>query len=196
MNTRPSLAALLGTALLAVPAALAAPAVAEDSPVPGIEPQVQQPEPRPAQTAPRQTRKATRPDRKPVAAKTPTAKARAIVRDAKQANKASGSHAQVGVASWYGKQFAKKKTANGEKFSPNLPTAAHRTLPLGTHIKVTNLENGQSTTVRVTDRGPYERGRVIDLSQSAATDIGMKHDGVAPVKIEVIGHDTDASPAA
>jgi rare lipoprotein A (peptidoglycan hydrolase) len=193
MSPRLLRATLFGAALLAAP-----PVLAEDSPTPGIEPQVQQAAPQPAQTTAQQTEKATRSAKKPVAAKAPTAKAKAkaVVREAKRASKANGDHAQVGVASWYGKQFARQKTANGEKFSPNMPTAAHRTLPLGTHVKVTNLATGQSTTVRVNDRGPYEGGRVIDLSQSAAKDIGMKHDGVAPVKIEVVGHDTSESSAA
>lgn len=103
---------------------------------------------------------------------------------------------QVGIASWYGKDFNKQKTASGEKFSPNLPTAAHRTLPIGTHVKVTNLKTGQSTTVRVNDRGPYKKGRVIDLSQSAAKEIGLAHKGVAKVKIEVVGHDDKQAPPA
>lgn len=112
-----------------------------------------------------------------------------------RATKMAIGKTQVGLASWYGKKFNKRKTASGEKFSPNLPTAAHRHLPLGTHVRVTNLENGRTTTVRVNDRGPYVKGRIIDLSKSAAKKIGMVHVGVTPVKIEVVGHDKLGTPA-
>ena len=91
---------------------------------------------------------------------------------------------QVGEASWYGKGFHGKKTANGEKFDQNDKTAAHPTLPLGTEATVTNLETGKSVDVKVNDRGPYTKGRDIDLSKEAAEKIGMKKDGAVPVKIE------------
>jgi rare lipoprotein A len=93
---------------------------------------------------------------------------------------------QVGKASWYGPFHHGRKTASGEKFDMNDLTAAHRTLPLGTEAKVTNLENGRSVTVTVNDRGPYKQGRVIDLSKRAAETLGMKEDGLAEVKIEVL----------
>ena len=91
---------------------------------------------------------------------------------------------QVGEASFYGAGFHGKKTATGEKFNQNEKTAAHPTLPLGTKATVTNLENGRSVDVKINDRGPYVKGRDIDLSKSAAKELGMTKDGVAPVKIE------------
>ena len=91
---------------------------------------------------------------------------------------------QVGEASWYGKDFHGKKTASGETFDQHDLTAAHPTLPLGTEATVTNLETGKSVDVEINDRGPYSKGRDIDLSKEAAKEIGMKKDGAAPVKIE------------
>jgi rare lipoprotein A len=91
---------------------------------------------------------------------------------------------QVGEASFYGPGFHGKKTATGEKFDQNDRTAAHPTLPLGTKATVTNLENGNSVDVKINDRGPYIRGRDIDLSKAAAKELGMIKGGVAPVRIE------------
>ena len=91
---------------------------------------------------------------------------------------------QVGEASFYGPGFHGKKTAAGEKFDQNGHTAAHPTLPLGTKATVTNLENGNSVDVKINDRGPYVKGRDIDLSKAAAKELGMTKGGVAPVKIE------------
>jgi rare lipoprotein A (peptidoglycan hydrolase) len=91
---------------------------------------------------------------------------------------------QRGEASYYGAGFQGKKTATGEKFDQNERTAAHPALPLGTKATVTNLENGKSVDVKINDRGPYVKGRDIDLSKSAAKDLGMTKDGLAPVKIE------------
>lgn len=91
---------------------------------------------------------------------------------------------QKGEASFYGKGFQGKETASGEKFNKNDLTAAHPTLPLGSEATVTNLENGQSVQVEINDRGPYAKGRDIDLSEKAAKDIGLDDQGVAPVKIE------------
>ena len=91
---------------------------------------------------------------------------------------------QTGEASWYGKDFQGKKTANGETFDQHDLTAAHPTLPMGTEATVTNLETGKSVDVKINDRGPYTKGRDIDLSKEAAKEIGMKKDGSAPVKIE------------
>jgi rare lipoprotein A len=91
---------------------------------------------------------------------------------------------QKGEASWYGKGFHGKKTATGEKFDQNDLTAAHPTLPLGTEATVTNLETGKSVDVEINDRGPYTKGRDLDLSREAAKKIDMKKDGTAPVKIE------------
>ena len=91
---------------------------------------------------------------------------------------------QTGEASSYGRGFEGKTTANGEKFDKNDLTAAHPTLPLGTKAKVTNLENGKSVDVRINDRGPYVKGRDIDVSQGAAKQLDMTKSGIAPVKIE------------
>jgi rare lipoprotein A (peptidoglycan hydrolase) len=92
---------------------------------------------------------------------------------------------QVGTASWYGPGFQGQETASGETFDQHALTAAHRTLPLGTEAKVTNLETGQSVTVTINDRGPYVQGRQLDLSQAAAKQIGLtKKKGVVKVKIE------------
>ena len=91
---------------------------------------------------------------------------------------------QVGTASWYGPGFHGQETASGETFNQHALTAAHRTLPLGTEAKVTNLETGQSVHVKINDRGPYVKGRHLDLSQAAAKQIGLTKTGVAKVKIE------------
>ncbi|HZT35919.1 MAG TPA: septal ring lytic transglycosylase RlpA family protein [Nitrososphaera sp.] len=91
---------------------------------------------------------------------------------------------QVGEASWYGKGFQGKKTASGETFNQHELTAAHPTLPLGTEANVTNLETGKSVEVEINDRGPYTKGRDIDLSKEAAKEIGLKKGGATPVKIE------------
>ncbi|HSX80051.1 MAG TPA: septal ring lytic transglycosylase RlpA family protein, partial [Candidatus Saccharimonadia bacterium] len=91
---------------------------------------------------------------------------------------------QVVTASWYGPGFHGQETASGETFDQNALTAAHRTLPMGTEAKVTNLETGQSVTVTINDRGPYVPGRQLDLSQAAAKQIGLTKKGVAKVKIE------------
>jgi rare lipoprotein A len=93
---------------------------------------------------------------------------------------------QTGQASWYGKAFAGKPTASGEIFNHELLTAAHRSLPLGTNIRVTNVENGKSVEVRVNDRGPYVGGRIIDLSRAAARALGMIEDGLTEVRLETI----------
>jgi len=92
--------------------------------------------------------------------------------------------AQEGIASWYGGKFQGRTTANGEIFDTNKFTAAHKTLPFGTMVKVTNLENGSTTIVRINDRGPFIPGRIIDLSRAAAMEIGMTGRGIARVRIE------------
>lgn len=90
---------------------------------------------------------------------------------------------QVAVASWYGPGFEGRKTASGERFDSQDMTAAHRSLPLGSHVTVTNLDNGKSVRVRINDRGPYIRGRSIDLSRGAARQIGLEKRGVGRVRI-------------
>lgn len=94
---------------------------------------------------------------------------------------------ETGKASWYGPGFAGKPTASGVPFRPSRRTAAHRTLPFGTVVRVTRTDTGDHVRVVINDRGPYSRGRVIDLSKKAARRIDMLEAGVAPVKIEVVG---------
>ena len=98
---------------------------------------------------------------------------------------AKANFRQVGTASWYGPGFHGKKTASGERFDQNKLTAAHRSLPLDTVVKVTNLENGKAVKVSINDRGPYVGKRVIDLSHAAARKLDMTDDGTARVRIEV-----------
>lgn len=94
---------------------------------------------------------------------------------------------QTGNASYYGKKFHGRQTANGEKFNMRDLTAAHRTLPFNTKVKVTNLKNNKSVIVRINDRGPFAKGRIIDLSRAAAEKIGLIADGVAMVEITEVG---------
>jgi len=93
---------------------------------------------------------------------------------------------EKGDASWYGAGFQGKQTADGEIFNKNEMTAAHRHLPFNSIVRVTNLSNGISVEVRINDRGPYEDGRIIDVSEAAADILQMKKSGVIPVEIEVI----------
>jgi rare lipoprotein A len=97
-----------------------------------------------------------------------------------------GSSSMRGVASWYGKQFHNRLTASGVRFNTHAMMAAHRSLPFGTKVRVTNLANQRSCVVEITDRGPFARGRIIDLSHAAAEELGMMQSGVANVQLEVI----------
>jgi rare lipoprotein A len=92
--------------------------------------------------------------------------------------------AQQGRASWYGRAFHGRKTASGERYNMNAMTAAHRTLPLASWVRVTNQTNNKSVVVKINDRGPYVRGRIIDLSSAAATALGMRGMGTSKVTIE------------
>lgn len=92
----------------------------------------------------------------------------------------------TGLASYYGRKFHGRRTANGERFDMNAMTAAHRTLPFGTKVRVTNPSNGRSVVVRINDRGPFVRGRTIDLSRVAAEELGMIARGHARVELEVL----------
>lgn len=103
-------------------------------------------------------------------------------------------YVEKGIASWYGKQFHGRKTSNGETYDMYAMTAAHKTLPMNVHLKVTNLDNGRSTVVRVNDRGPFVRSRIIDLSYSAANELGVVEPGTANVHIEALGYQ-DKTPA-
>ena len=99
--------------------------------------------------------------------------------------------AQKGLASVYSEQLNGKKTASGERYDSSALTAAHRTLPLGAEIRVTNLDNGRSVRVRVNDRGPHVQGRIVDLSSRAAAALGMRT-GVARVRLEILNQPADA----
>jgi len=101
---------------------------------------------------------------------------------AKYTNKALSE----GTASFYSTQFHGRKTANGETFNMNQLTAAHPSLPFGTLVKVTNMDNGKNVVVRINDRGPYVKGRIIDLSKGAAKQIGILKEGVVQVKVEPV----------
>lgn len=101
--------------------------------------------------------------------------------------------AEVGIASWYGPDFHGRPTSSREIYDMHDMTAAHRTLPFGTHVMVTNLDNGRSTVVRINDRGPFVKGRIIDLSYAAARVLGMVGPGTARVRLDVLGGRRDDS---
>jgi len=101
-------------------------------------------------------------------------------------------HVETGMASWYGPGFHGKYTANGEVYDQSDRTAAHRTLQMPSVVRVTNLDNGLSTVVRVNDRGPYARGRVLDVSRAAAEELNMTHTGTAHVRIEQLAMESQA----
>ncbi|MHC8363944.1 septal ring lytic transglycosylase RlpA family protein [Pseudomonas sp. LS2P72] len=93
---------------------------------------------------------------------------------------------KTGVASYYGAKHHGKRTASGERFNQHGLTAAHRQLPFGTRVKITNLNNDRSCVVRVNDRGPYSRGRLIDVSREAAEQLGMLRSGTAKVRVQAL----------
>ena len=94
-----------------------------------------------------------------------------------------------GMASYYGNELAGNRTASGERFDPGQLTAAHRSLPFGSMVRVTNTSNGDSVIVRINDRGPFAHGRVIDVSTAAAREIGMHRSGTARVKLALLNDD-------
>ncbi|MFC3606370.1 septal ring lytic transglycosylase RlpA family protein [Stutzerimonas tarimensis] len=102
------------------------------------------------------------------------------------ASKGPSGYSQTGQASFYGARHHGNQTANGERFNQRAMTAAHRSLPFGSKVRVTNLDNGKQVTVRINDRGPFVRGRIIDLSRGAFARIADTRQGIVPVKIEVI----------
>lgn len=108
-------------------------------------------------------------------------------------SKAKGQKIEEGIASWYGPNFHGKLTANGEKYDMHSLTAAHRTLPFNTILKVKNLNNGQSVKVRINDRGPYAKNRIIDLSKKAAKKINMLGPGTARVALILLEGNLKAS---
>jgi rare lipoprotein A len=93
---------------------------------------------------------------------------------------------KAGVASYYGAKHHGKRTASGERFNQHGLTAAHRQLPFGTRVKITNLNNDRSCVVRINDRGPYSRGRLIDVSREAAEQLGMLRSGTAKVRVQAL----------
>jgi rare lipoprotein A len=104
-------------------------------------------------------------------------------------------YSETGVASWYGPGFHGKKTANGEIFDENLVSAAHRTLPMPSVVRVTNLGNGRSIVVRINDRGPFAHGRIIDLSRKAAQMLGFERQGTAKVRVSLLPSETEQARA-
>lgn len=98
----------------------------------------------------------------------------------------SASEAETGEASWYGPGFHGRRTANGEVFDKEAMTAAHRTLPFGTLVRVRNLDNGREAVLRINDRGPFARGRILDVSEAGARALGMVESGTARVRIEIL----------
>jgi rare lipoprotein A len=96
-----------------------------------------------------------------------------------------GLRTATGVASYYGDEFSGRITASGERYDPNKLTAAHRSYPFGTRVRVTNLDNGKSVLVRINDRGPYKTGRIIDLSLRAAKELGLLIVGTAKVSVQL-----------
>jgi rare lipoprotein A len=103
---------------------------------------------------------------------------------------------EIGIASWYGQEFHGRPTSSREVFDMNDMTAAHRTLPFGTHVMVTDLANDRSVVVRVNDRGPFVRGRIIDLSYAAARVLGIVGPGTARVRLEILGGFREPAPTS
>jgi len=110
--------------------------------------------------------------------------------------KADYGYNETGIASWYGPGFHGKTTANGETFDQNALTAAHRTLPMPSMVRVTNLDNGRSIKLRVNDRGPFKNGRIIDLSRRAADLLGFRRQGTAKVRVEIVADESRVIAAA
>ena len=110
--------------------------------------------------------------------------------------KADYGYNETGIASWYGPGFDGKRTANGEIFDTNGLTAAHKTLPMPSMVRVTNLENGRSIAVRVNDRGPFAPGRIVDLSRRGAQLLGFIEKGTARVRVEILAEDSQILAAA
>ena len=104
-------------------------------------------------------------------------------------------YSETGIASWYGPDFHGNRTANGEIFDMNAISAAHRTLPMPSLVRVTNLENGRAMTIRVNDRGPFSRGRIIDLSRRAAQLLGFERNGTAMVRVEILPRESQQMAA-
>jgi rare lipoprotein A len=102
-------------------------------------------------------------------------------------------HTEIGIASWYGAPYHNARAANGQIYDEEGMTAAHRTLPMGTIVRVTNLSNSKSVVVTISDRGPFVRGRILDLSRAAAVKIGVWRTGTARVRIDVLRYSSSVS---
>jgi peptidoglycan lytic transglycosylase len=122
----------------------------------------------------------------PPASTSPSATANTPASPIEVPKNAKPIYVETGLASWYGPPYHNRKGANGEVYDMNAATAAHRTIPLNSVVRVTNLANGRSTLVRITDRGPFIEGRILDLSLAAAKEIDVWRAGVAKVKVEVL----------
>ena len=109
----------------------------------------------------------------------------AIARAAKE--RAAKARRESGWCSYYGREFFHRRTASGERLDPDRLTAAHRTLPFGTRVRVTNLANGRRVVVRINDRGPFKQGRVLDVTPAAARKLGFAQAGLAHVRLDVLG---------
>ena len=118
-----------------------------------------------------------------------------IESDGPKSARPRAKHILSGTASWYGPGFHGKKTASGEIYDQTKFTAAHKTLPLGSKARVTNLDNGSSVVVEINDRGPFVNGRIIDVSRAAAGALGFAESGTAPVRVELIAEPTESSVA-
>ncbi len=110
-----------------------------------------------------------------------------------QAAQPQPTYTETGLASWYGRDHDGQITANGERFHATALTAAHRDLPFGTVVRVTNLDSGRTVKVRINDRGPHVKGRIIDLSAAASKALGVADDGVLSVRLEVFAADQASS---
>jgi rare lipoprotein A len=106
------------------------------------------------------------------------------------------NYSETGIASWYGDEFAGRSTASGETFDPNQITAAHRTLPMPSIVRITNLDNGRALAVRINDRGPFAHGRIIDVSRRTAQLLGFHAQGTAKVRVEILPEESRAIAAA
>jgi rare lipoprotein A len=123
-----------------------------------------------------------------------------LCRDAAAAGRRPVAHVQHGLASYYAAQFQGDETASGRPFDHRAMVGAHRTLPLGTVVRVTNVQNGRSVRIRIIDRGPYgtnrRKGTIVDLSRAAARRLRMVHDGLVPVRLQVVRLPSAATAAS
>jgi len=110
-----------------------------------------------------------------------------VEKPSEQASAAKPAHGQIGLASWYGRPYHGRTTASGETYDMNAMTAAHRTLPFGTRVLVTNLENGKFVKLTINDRGPFIKGRIIDVSRKGARVLGFEKQGLTRVQVTALG---------